>query len=145
MIMLCLSDNTTKKRARQTIRFTVGKASRMEHTRSHKSTLRIHPSKFATSWKLARNNNYRPSGYRADKRWPTKRYFAMLPDGSWKSSVDRGTGNKRENERERERRTERREKERERRRDIVLAGRTSQRVGASVVGAYGPSLLCLVK
>lgn len=57
----------------------------------------------------------------------------MPPDGPWKSSVE-----------ERWERDER-EREREREKDIVLAGRTSQRVGASVVGAYGPPLLCLVK
>lgn len=53
-----------------------------------------------------------------------------------------GAGNEvREGERSR---SEERERERKRK-DIVLAGRTSQRVGASVVGAYGPPLLCLVK
>jgi len=48
-----------------------------------------------------------------------------------------GTGN--------EMREGRREKRERKRKDIVLTGRTNQRVGASVVGAYGPSLLCLVK
>lgn len=87
-----------------------------------------------TSWKLACNNNYRLPGWQTG--WLTKRYFAMPPDGPWKSShVDprEAGGRKWKKGRDGERK------------NIVLAGRTSQRVGASVVGAYGPPLLCLVK